>query len=198
MRVLTDHGNEDTIEMTNLVLSNESYCKVLLGIYLNTKSSSIIDKYYDVYIGLREKGHFDPDIEGSGFSWNWSAFFFGPLFFWYRKQYGYMVGVVIAMFFFFFPGLILSGAIANLALMNGFALAVARGLDKAGENEEIMNKLKKLTDADDEKGYFDYFNENVCPYIESACKRLGGTDAKAILIPAVLIIAIVFLANFGR
>lgn len=194
MVVFVDYENRDTLDMTNDILSDEKYCKKLLGIYLNTSSAWTINRYYSVYKKLRRNGHFDPDIEGGGFSWNWSAFCFGPFFFWYRKRYGYMVGVVLAMCFLFFPGLILSGAVADLAVLNDFALTIATAIDDAESDNEIVRKYNKIEKNAEENIIIKFLTDNILPFVEQECKKNGGTNLFAYVLP-ILIIVLAFIAS---
>lgn len=196
---LNEYENQDTIELTNFILSNEQYCKRLLGIFLDTKSENVIEKYFEVFEIFSERGHFDPTIKGGSYSWNWSAFMFGPLFFWYRKQYLYMALVVFAMLFLFFPGLILAGVVANMPILNDFALAVAKGIDKIRLNPNASSDIDQIFASfekdEDEQKLMNNLIEVANPYIEQECKKRGGTDNKAYIIPCILLGLIIILSN---
>lgn len=195
MLVFVDFEHTETINMVNDLLADEKYCKKLLGLYLGTSSDMIVNRYYSVYKKFRRNGHFDPEIEGGAFSWNWAAFCFAPFFFWYRKQYGYMVGVVITMFFFFFPGLILAGAIADMAILNDFALTIATAIDEAELDEEIMKKYDNLGEDASREETIKFIVDNVLPFVEKECKSNGGTNEYAYIIPITIIGLIVIVAN---
>lgn len=115
---LNSYKDKDIIDITNLILSDEEYCKKLLGIYLGSKSESTIDRYYEKFNELREKGHFDYNEKGSGIIWHWGAFMCGFLFFWYRKQYYAIPWVFILMFLWFFPSMILAGIMGYFTVLN--------------------------------------------------------------------------------
>lgn len=197
--ILNEYEDEETIEITNFILLNEQYCKKLLGIFLDTKSENVVEKYFEVFEVLRERGHFDPTIKGGSYSWNWNAFVFGPFFFWYRKQYTYMAMVVFAMFFFFFPGLILAGVVANMPILNTFALAVAKGIDQIRLNPNASSVIKQVfanyeKDKDEQK-LMNNLIEVASPYIEHECKKRGGTDSRAYIIPGALLGFLIILFN---
>ena len=171
--------------------NNKDECKRLLGIFLSTKSESAIDRYYDRFEELREKGYFDPDENGFGLTWHWGAFFAGFFFYWYRRQYGMLPIIFILMFLWFFPSMIASAACAYATVLDSFCVAVARGLD----HKKVQNRIKKLLangmdsdmkskiidkkaeneDLDAEEAVIEVICEMAMPYIEAELRKRGGT-----------------------
>ncbi len=190
---LNSYNSRDIIDIVNALLDNENACKALLSIYLDTKNENTINRYYEAYENLREKGHFDPDEKAFGISWHWGSFLGGFLFFWYRKQYEMMVYSMLAMFFYFFPSFIFSGAFGYFAVLNGFCLTIAKGISKGMKQtsfEEVKERFKDKSLSDEQILLAFAYN---CG--KRACEKYGGTDNKPLYLAIAIIIGIIYFLN---
>ncbi len=215
MSDFTKYKDRDIIYIVDTFLrNNEEECKRLLGIFLDTKNQSTIDRYYDEFEKLQERGYFDPDEKGLGLTWHWGAFFSGFLFYWYRKQYGMMPIIFILMFLWFFPSMIASAACAYASVLDSFCMTIVKGMEHKDVRKflkrlsdgdisddfknKIMDKMTNVEDMNEAEAAAELVFEASTPYIEAELKKRGGTDNKVIgLLVLVILIIVGFIISNG-
>ena len=161
-------NNTDTIIVGEDISDSEQGTQFVFEDYRAELIGEKANHYLPIFDGMTEKDHA---------SWNWCAFLFGPMWFAYRKLYGWAVivfvvqNVVSALF-----GLLSFSASGLLARIAGLVIAAIFAQRANYELKKRVDRLiLEMPSDDNERRLF--------------IKKKGGTSAIALLIAIVIVLS---------